>query len=64
MYQLFIWGERNDLDVGNIHLEGHWKRCALKIRNFLGPEMASEASATWAQKSALDRPPVNKNYYT
>ncbi len=35
-----------------IHFEGDWKGWALKIKAFLGPEMAtSEASAIWAQKS-------------
>jgi hypothetical protein len=42
---------QNDFDV-DIHFEGHWKGWALKIKTFLGTEMAtSEASAIWAQKS-------------
>jgi hypothetical protein len=36
---------------GQIHYNGHWKRWALKIETFWGPEMAtSEANATWAPK--------------
>ncbi len=34
MYLLFIWGGRNDFDVGYIHFEGHWKGWALKIETF------------------------------
>ncbi len=31
---------------------GHWKGWAMKIKTFLGPEMApNEASSIWAQKS-------------
>jgi hypothetical protein len=37
---------RNDFDAEKSSFEGHWKGWALKIKNFLGPEMVtSEASA-------------------
>jgi hypothetical protein len=37
--------------IEQIHFEGSWKRWALKIKTFLGPEMAkSEGTAIWAQK--------------
>ncbi len=43
---------RNDFDAGNIQFEGHWKGWALKIKTFLGPEMAaSEASAILGRKN-------------
>ncbi len=36
--------------AGNINYKGHWKGWALKIKTFMGPEMAtSEASPFWAQ---------------
>jgi hypothetical protein len=38
--------------MGENHFEGDWKGWAVKIKTFLGPEMAtSEGSAMWAQKS-------------
>jgi hypothetical protein len=36
-------------DLGSIHFEGHRKGWALKIKTFIGPEMATRAaSAIWA----------------
>ncbi len=35
------------------HYKGHWKGWALKIKTFLGPEMATtEASAIWTLSNA------------
>jgi hypothetical protein len=43
--------------VGYIHFDGHWKGWALKIKTFLGPEMAmSEASAFGPKKPRFSGP--------
>ncbi len=39
---------RDVMKAANIHYKGHCKGRALKIKTFLGPEMAtSQASAIW-----------------
>jgi len=62
---LFIWGRRNDFDVGYIHFEGHRKGWALKIKTFLGPLMAmSKASAIWAHLRFSGPTPSNPDMTT
>ncbi len=54
---------RNGFDEGKYNFEGYWKGWVLKIKTFLGPEMAtSEASAIWARKSRdVQGPPTPFN---
>jgi hypothetical protein len=50
----FIWRLNLILMRATSHYNGHWKGWALKIKTFLGPEMAmSEASSIWAPKSRV-----------